>query len=334
MRRDSINGPVVLVEDDTQLRMATAQTLELSGLDVKQFDSAILAARYLMPSFAGCVVTDIRMDRMDGLQLFAKIKELDPEIPVVLITGHGDINMAVRAMRDGAFDFLAKPFAAEHLAAVARKALQSRQLVLDNRALRNALSKPDTHLVAQSPAMTQLYNLAGQLARAEIDLSMEGESGTGKEMLARRIHSQSARYASPFLAISCSSLHSHLDFATLSSQIAGGFLFLDGITSLPLAAQAELAAFLDARDRARLNGEYHDDFRMISSTQLPLSEGLALNVLGQTLFHRLGSVSLRLPPLRERREDIPMLFAQFVREVLDQTGKKRFDMNAADRKPS
>lgn len=332
MRRDSINGPVVLVEDDAQLRMATAQTLELSGLDVKQFDSAIRAVRYLVPSFAGCVVTDIRMDGMDGLQLFARINELDPEIPVVLITGHGDINMAVRAMQDGAFDFLAKPFAAEHLAAVTRKALQSRQLVLDNRALRNALSNPDTRLLTQSPVMTQLYSMAGQLARAEIDVSIEGESGTGKEMLARRIHSQSARYASPFLAISCSSPHSNIDFATLSSQIAGGFLFLDGITSLPLPAQAELAAFLDARDRARLNGECHNDFRLISSTQISLSEGLALNALGETLFHRLGSVSLRVPPLRERREDIPMLFAQFVREVLDQTGKKRFEMNATDRK--
>lgn len=332
MRRDPINGPVVLVEDDAQLRMATAQTLELSGLDVKQFDSAARAARYLMPSFAGCVVTDIRMDGMDGLQLFARINELDPEIPVVLITGHGDINMAVRAMQDGAFDFLAKPFAADHLAAVVRKALQSRQLVLDNRALRNALSNPDTHMLTQSPAMTQLYNMAGQLARAEIDISIEGESGTGKEMLARRIHSQSARYASPFIAISCSSAHSHIDFETLSSQIAGGVLFLDGVTSLPLPDQAELAAFLDARDRARLNGAYHNDFRLISSTQLSLSEGLALNLLGETLFHRLGSVSLRVPPLRERREDIPMLFAQFVREVLDQTGKKRFEMNATDRK--
>jgi two-component system C4-dicarboxylate transport response regulator DctD len=332
MRRNPINGPVVLVEDDAQLRMATAQTLELSGLEVKQFDNATKAARYLVPSFTGCVVTDIRMDGMDGLQLFARINALDPEIPVVLITGHGDINMAVRAMQDGAFDFLAKPFAAQHLAAVARKALQSRQLVLDNRALRHALSNPDTHALTQSPAMTQLYNMAGQLARAEIDVSIEGESGTGKEMLARRIHSQSARYASPFLAISCSSPHSPIDFATLSAQIAGGFLFLDGITNLPLPVQAELAAFLDARDRARLNGASQNDFRLISSTQLSLSEGLALNVLGETLFHRLGSVSLRVPPLRERREDIPMLFAQFVREVLDQTGKKRFEMNATDRK--
>ena len=332
MSADPASAPVILVEDDAALRDATVQALELSGFDVLAFDSAARAARYVIPSFSGCIVTDIRMAGMDGLQLFAKVMEIDRQIPVVLITGHGDIKMAVRAMQEGAFDFLAKPFAVDHLAAVVRKALETRQLVIDNRALRAALAKPGDDMVAQSPVMTQLQNLAAHVARTDIDLLIEGEGGTGKEMLARRIHQQSSRHARPFLVIPGSPPAPGIDFTTLAEHIAGGFLFVDGIHDVPLPAQAQLVAFLDARDRARIASGDSQDFRLIASTQHALSEGLARGTLSENLFHRLSSVTLRIPPLRERREDIPALFTKFVREALDQTGKKRFEMQSADRK--
>lgn len=328
------NDPVILVEDDAALREATVQTLELSGFAVQPFESAARAARYVLPSFTGCIVTDIRMDGMDGLQLFAKVMEIDPQIPVILITGHGDISMAVRAMQDGAFDFLAKPFATDHLAAVVGKALQSRQLVIDNRALRSALAKPDDDMVAQSRVMQQLRNMVSQVARTAIDIAVEGETGTGKETLARRIHQQSLLYANPFTVVPCATLAPDCALAPMIAQAGGGTLFLDRLDAMPPQVQAQLVAALDARERERergANGE-HSAFRLIASTPVALSDLLDQGLLREDLFHRLSSITLRIPPLRERREDIPALFAKFVRDALDQTGKKRFEMNAVDRK--
>ena len=324
----SQHSQVVLVEDDAALREATVQTLELSGLEVQPFDNAARAARYVTPSFAGCVVTDIRMDGMDGLQLFARIMEIDRDIPVILITGHGDIKMAVRAMQDGAFDFLSKPFATEHLAVVVRKALQLRQLVIDNRALRAELAKPDDEMVAVSRVMAQLRNMTGQVAQTDLDIAIEGEVGTGKEMLARRIHQQSKSYAEPFVVASCAALSPDENFAPLIQQASKGTLFLDGCDALSLTLQVRLVAALDARDRAGTD----DAFRIIASTPVALGDLLDNKSLKPELFHRLNSITLRIPPLRERREDIPALFARFVRDALAQTGKKRFEMSAADRK--
>jgi two-component system, NtrC family, C4-dicarboxylate transport response regulator DctD len=332
MSLDPANGPVILVEDDTALREATVQTLELSGFEVQPFESAMRAARYVIPSFAGCIITDIRMDGMDGLQLFSKIMEIDGQIPVILITGHGDISMAVRAMQDGAFDFLAKPFSADHLSAVVRKALNSRQLVMDNRSLRSALTQPADDMVAESRAMAQVRSMATQVARTDLDLCIEGEMGTGKEMLARRVWQQSVRHDRPFLVVPGATFGSSTELESLVNQTDGGTLFLDGCDRLTPAAQASLVALLDARDRARDNKTDQADFRLIASTPLTLPDLLDRNSLREDLFHRLSSITLLIPPLRERREDIPVLFAKFVRDALEQTGKRRFEMNAADRK--
>lgn len=327
-----VTGPVILVEDDDALREATVQTLELSGFEVQPFDNAARAARYVTPSFAGCIVTDIRMDGMDGLQLFAKVMEIDSQIPVILTTGHGDIGMAVRAMQDGAFDFLAKPFAADHLAAVVGKAFQLRQLVIDNRALRSALTKPDDEMIAQSRVMTQLRNMVSQVARTNLDISIEGETGTGKEMLARRIHQQSNRYAERFIVVSCATLAPDTELEPLIIQANRGTLFLVGCDALSLSVQARLVAALDARDRAKDSNDSAESFRIIASMPVALVDMLERGGLREDLFHRLSSITLRIPPLRERREDIPALFARFVRDALEQTGKKRFEMSAADRK--
>lgn len=321
-------GTVILVEDDEILRNAMVQALELSGLAVEAFESATRAARYLMPSFPGCVVTDIRMDGMDGMELFGQIRKLDPEIPVILITGHGDIDMAVRAMHDGAFDFLAKPFATDHLAAVVRKALQSRRLVLDNRALRKAIADTPDGLVAQSRAMTQLRANIAQVALTTIDVHIEGETGTGKEYWARQFHRQSSRYAHPFLVLSAARLSEMPDLSEAVRACQGGTLYLEDCEGLGSLHQARLAALLDERDRASLDGARATDFRLVASTRGPLSE----TSIGENLAYRIGPIKLRIPPLRERREDIPVLFAQFVREALDQTGRKKFEMSASDRK--
>lgn len=328
MRSRGPEAKVLLVEDDPALREATVQALELADFKVIAFERASLAARYLSPGFAGCVVTDIRMEGMDGLQLFAKVRELDPDIPVILMTGHGDIAMAVRAMHDGAFDFLAKPFATDHLAAVIRKALQSRQLVLDNRALRQAVAAPASDLVATSRIMAQVRATVAQLARIELDVLIRGEAGTGKELWARELHRQSSRHDRPFAALSAFACGSDAELRSAIAHAQGGLLFLDGGDALPEPRQAQLVAVLDARDREGADRHQSANFRLVVST----TESGEGGALAKGLQHRIGSVVVRLPPLRERRDDIAPLFARFVAEALAEVGRKRFEMSAADRK--
>ncbi len=332
MNRTTTDGPVILVEDDDALREAMLQTLDLYGLSVQAFENAARAVRQIGASFTGCIVSDIRMDGMDGLQLFARVMEIDREIPIILISGHGDIAMAVRAMQDGAYDFIAKPFAADHLAAVVRRALHARQLVIENRSLRTALARPADAMNAPSQTMIQLYNLVTQVARTELDVLIEGETGTGKETLARQLHAQSARFSRPFNVISGAALALSPDMLPACERLDGSVLYLDGCDTLSQPAQAALVALLDARDRARAHDDTKGDFRLVASTLVPLPEILNRQALRGDLFHRLNAVTLRIPPLRERRDEIPVLFAKFVREALEQTGKKKFEMNASDRK--
>lgn len=328
MRKAFENGRVFVVEDDAILREATIQALELSGLSVEGFDSAVRASRNLTPGFEGCVVTDIRMDEMDGMQLFARVRALDPEIPVILITGHGDIEMAVRAMRDGAFDFLAKPFGTDHLTAVVRKALQSRRLVLDNRALRDAIAKSSQEPVAQSRIAGRLRANIAQVAQTNFDVRIVGESGAGKEYWATQIHRQSRRHARPFIVRTAERFLTDGDLNEVAQDCAGGTLFLEECEALSAEQQFRLSSLLDKRERQYTDTKKEADFRIIVATR----DDSASGVLQEALSHRIGAISLRVPPLRERREDIPILFAGFVRDALEQTGKKRFEMTATDRK--
>lgn len=322
------NAPVLLVEDDEVLREATLQALELAGFSVASFETANRAARNLAPGFPGCVVTDIRMDGMDGMQLFAHIRDLDPEIPVILMTGHGDIAMAVRTMQNGAFDFLAKPFATDHLVAVVRKALQSRQLVLDNRALRKAVADNADDQMARSRIMERLRTSIAQVAMTNIDVQIDGEPGAGKEYWARQLHRQSSSFAQPFLALSAERFLAEPDLFRAQLAAQGGTLYLEECAFLTTEEQAKLARLLDERERANLDGPNPASFRLIVSTR----DGPAIAPLNEVLAHRIGSIKLRVPPLRERREDIPVLFAQFVKEALAQSGRKKFEMTAADRR--
>lgn len=331
---------VILVEDDEPLRLATVQALELAGFEPKSFAAAAPALKKLDARFAGCVVTDIRMEGMDGLELMRAVHAGDPEIPVILVTGHGDVAMAVAALKDGAFDFLAKPFSTDQLTAAVRRALQARALVLDNRALREAAAQAGSdELVGTSEAIAALRTMVGQMAMIDLDVLIEGETGTGKEIVARMLHRRSARALMPFRAVRCSSLvESGLGelFALvepsggLLGELEGGVLFLDEIEALAAPLQARLLAYLEAREQNHEAGRR--GVRMITATRASLDAEVAAGRFREDLFYRLALLRLRIPPLRERREDIPMLFAQFVNEALDRTRKKRFHASAADRR--
>ena len=343
---------VFFVDDDAALREANSQSIELAGIDVRTFADAESALARLDADFTGVLVSDIRMPGIDGLQLFARVRAIDPEIPVILITGHADVPMAVSALRDGAFDFLAKPFAADHLVASTRKALENRRLVLDNRRLRAAAEAADSPLIGDSPAMARLRATIAQVARADIDVLIEGETGTGKELVAAMLHRQSPRSARAFVAVNCAALpeasaetelfghvadavpHARFDRAGRIAASNRGTLFLDEIDGMPPALQGRLLRVLEEREVLPIGGERPVplDLRVIAAAKRTLAHMVEAGEFRNDLYFRLDVVRLWIPPLRERRADIPQLFAHFVAEATAQMRQGPFRMSDAVRR--
>jgi two-component system C4-dicarboxylate transport response regulator DctD len=326
----------ILVEDEAALRLATAQTLELEGFAVQACASAEEAQALLRADYPGVVVTDVRLPGRSGLELLAQIKALDTELPVIVVTGHGDVTMAVEAMRSGAYDFIEKPFSSERLADAVRRAQERRTLVLENRALRAArVLHPDTpDLVGQSAAIEHLRMVVRNVAPAGVDILVNGQTGTGKEVMARLIHAASGRKGN-FVAINCGALPESVFESEIFGHEAGAFtgaqkrrigkleyanggtVFLDEIESMPLNLQVKLLRVLQERRLERLgaNETVALDLRIIAATKADLLQMAAEGRFREDLVYRLNVVTIELPRLRERREDIPLLLAHFVKEA-------------------
>ena len=341
---------VLFVDDDEDLRTANVQMLELANVPVRAFSAAGAALNCLSPNFGGVVVSDIRMPGMDGLQLLDRVKVLDPDIPVILMTGHGDVPMALDALRRGAMDFLTKPFSADQLVVSIEKALKMRALILDNRRLRDsaALTDAETNpLVGTTPAMVRLRHLITQLASTSVDVLIEGETGTGKELVARLLHMGGPRRTKRFVAVNCGALPEAIaeaelfgtgDSDTLGSrsrtpgrieQADGGTLFLDEVDSMSPAVQLKLLRVLEEREIQPIASSYPKsiDLRVLAATKVDLAAAVERGQFRADLFYRLNVLCLRVPPLRERAVDIPMLFASFLQEACAQAGLEQFRMN-------
>ena len=329
---------VILIDDDPHLRQALYQTLDLAGLNVLPLAEANGLAERIGRDWPGVVVSDIRMPGMDGLELLAQLHGQDPELPVLLITGHGDVPLAVQAMRAGAYDFLEKPFASDALLDSVRRALALRTLVLDNRSLRLALSDRQllsTRLVGVSPAMLRLREQIGALAATKADVLILGETGSGKEVVARALHDLSSRRNGPFVAINAgalaesvveSELFGHEPGAFTGAQkrrigkfefANGGTLFLDEIESMSLDVQVKLLRLLQERVVERLGGNQLIplDIRVIAATKEDLRQSADQGRFRADLYYRLNVAPLRIAPLRERGEDALMLFDYFAGEA-------------------
>ena len=343
---------VFFVDDDAKLREANVQSLELAGIEILAFGDAQSALAGIDADFPGVLISDIRMPRMDGLQLFARVREIDPEIPVILITGHADVPMAISALREGAFEFLTKPFAADHLIAATRKALETRRLVLDNRRLRAAAADDDHGpLIGDSPVMAGLRDTIAQVAKADIDVLVEGETGSGKELVAILLHRTGPRRGKPFIAVNCAALPETLaeielfgheagaaqgrsERIGLIESSSGGTLFLDEIDSMAAAVQARMLRVLEEREVLRVGGDRPRAVRLrvVAAAKTDLEAAVRAGNFRQDLFYRLNVVRLRIPPLRERRSDIPQLFAHFVNEAVEQIGGPPFRLKDSVRR--
>jgi len=323
----------VLIEDDDALRRATAQTLELGGFAVHACGSAEQAQPWLHSGFAGVIVTDVRLPGRSGLEVLAQVVVLDPDLPVIVVTAHGDVSMAVEAMRAGAYDFIEKPFAAERLMETARRAQEKRSLVLENRRLKAAwAAHPDMPaLIGQSAATERVRTMIRSVGPTAVDILINGQTGTGKEVVARQLHLASERKG-PFVAINCgalpeavfeSEIFGHEAGAFTSAQkrrigkleyAKGGTVFLDEIESMPLALQVKLLRVLQERQLERLGGNESIDIdcRIIAASKVDLLRLSAEEKFREDLYYRIGVVSIALPRLVERRDDIPLLLAHFV----------------------
>lgn len=340
---------ILLVDDEEDLRVSTAQALELHDLKVETFSAAEDLLPHVSPGFAGVVISDIRMAGMDGMTLLQKVREIDHDIPVILITGHGDVQLAVKAMREGAYDFIEKPFAMPMLATTIGRALDRRELVLENRRLRAAAGKRDdieARMPGRTAVMVDLRYRLRAIGASDADTLVIGDTGAGKEVVARALHDVSSRAGRPFIAINCAALPETLIESELFGHEAGAFpgairarygkfehgrggtILLDEIGSMPTDLQAKFLRVLQERTITRLgsNEAVPLDVRFIATSKVDLEEAVASGAFRADLFYRLNVATLRVPSLAQRRQDIPLLFFQLVREAWGRYGREPVDI--------
>lgn len=345
---------VLLLDDDPHLRTALSQTFDLAGLSVQALASAEGLLEQVSRDWAGIIVSDIRMPGMDGLALLRQIKSFDPELPVLLITGHGDVPLAVEAMRSGAYDFLQKPFAREQLLDSIHRALELRRLVLENRSLRLELAdrgELGARLLGPSKQIQHLRQQVGALAITNADVLVWGETGSGKEVVARALHSLSSRRDGPFVAINAGALAENLVESELFGHEAGAFtgankrrigkfeyanggtIFLDEIESMSLDVQVKILRLLQERvvERMGSNEQLPLDIRVIAATKEDLREAADQGRFRADLYYRLNVAQLRIPALRERKDDILPLFQHFLDKACERNNLPLKEMTAQDR---
>jgi two-component system C4-dicarboxylate transport response regulator DctD len=322
--------PILVLDDEEDVRDALGQWLDVAGLAPELLSDAGAALARLTPDFPGILISDVKMPGMDGVHLLDRVLTRDPDLPVILISGHGDIPMAVAAMRRGAYDFIEKPFAPERLLETVKRALEKRALVLENRALRRSgsASGMDAVLIGRAPAMVRLRSLIGDLAGTSASVLILGETGAGKELVARCLHDFSPRAKRPFVALNCGAIPETMAESELFGHEAGAFtgatsrhigkleyahggtLFLDEIESMSPALQVKLLRALQERVIERLGSHkpIPIDLRIVAATKDRLT---AAPNFRSDLYYRLAVAEVEIPALRARADDILLLFQRF-----------------------
>ena len=303
---------VLLVDDDAAVRDALCQTLELADMEPLPAGSFVVAKDHIARDFDGVILSDIRMPGRDGFHLLAHAQKVDPDLPVVLLTGEGDIPMAVRAMRDGAFGFLEKPCAPSDLMAVLERALKARELVMENRRLRALVESgdPAARMLFGTSALAEgLRARVRRVAPLETEVLVTGAPGTGISKVAEVIHLSSLRSKAAFIKRAAADLSAEA-LGDALDQAAGGSLFLDEITRLPASSQLALFEALEAGS----------DIRLIAGSTRDLAAAVEEGALSADLYYRLEVMPVRVPSLGERPEDIPVLFRHYVAQAAEQAG--------------
>ncbi|WP_447778101.1 sigma-54-dependent transcriptional regulator [Variovorax boronicumulans] len=326
---------VLIVEDDPDVQLGCVQAMQLAGISVRAVGSAEEAEALVQPGFSGVVVTDMRLPHKDGLELVRSFQQCDRDLPVIMITGHGDVGLAVEAMRSGAYDFIPKPFSPEAFLEVVRRALEKRALTLEVVLLRRSLASRaglESQLIGNSSQMQSVRSLIAEVADSPVDVLVHGETGTGKEVVAQALHTHSHRRSAPFVALNGggmpenlfeSELFGHESGAFTGAQkrrigkiehANGGTLFLDELESMPLGMQIKLLRVLQDRRVERLGSNISTqvDVRIVAATKENLLQRAKDGGFRMDLYFRLNVATIELPALRERREDVPLLLEHFM----------------------
>lgn len=328
-------GRVLFIDDDAAGREIALFNLRRAGYEVTAASDGQEGLTLFSRGTFDLVVTDLKMPGIGGLEVLRRVRARAPEVPVLVITAFGNVETAVAAMKEGAYDFIGKPFDRDQLLLAAGKALERSRLAAEVRALRVRASGVGREIVAVSSALARVLEIADRVAATDATVLVTGESGTGKEAVARRIHVHSRRVEGPFVAVNCAAIPGELLESELFGhargaftgavrerpgrfrQAAGGTLFLDEVAELPIALQAKLLRTLQERTVDAVGGEgpVPVDVRIVAATNRDLRERIREGLFREDLFYRLDVVEIRVPPLRERPEDIPALVGHFMREL-------------------
>jgi two-component system NtrC family response regulator len=330
-----MNKPnILVVEDEELMRSILRQLLENEGFQVLTADSAENALKIFPSAEIAVTLTDIKMAGIDGLELLDRIKTIDEEAIVIIMTAYSSVDSAIAALRKGAYDYVTKPFVNEDLLQTVRNAIQTKELFKENRALRRELNRhySFSEIIGKSASLQNVFRIVEKIADTNASVLIQGESGTGKELIAKAIHFNSRRAGKPFLAVNCGALPENLleselfghtkgsftgataDKKGLFRSADGGTLFLDEIGEMPQPLQVKLLRALQEHEVTPVGSAsaIKFDARIIAATNKNLEKEVSENNFREDLFYRLNVIELSLPPLRERREDIPLLVKHFI----------------------
>lgn len=340
---------ILVIDDERSIRNTLKDILEYEKYSVDLAEDGIKALEKVKTAEYDIILCDIKMPGMDGIEVLEKLQELIPDTPVVMISGHGNIDTAVESIKKGAFDYIEKPLDLNRLLITIRNAMDKSSLVSETKILKKKVNKK-FEIVGESQALKAVVEMADRVAKTDARVLITGANGTGKELVARRIHDQSNRSAGPFVEVNCAAIPSELIESELFGhekgsftsavkqhlgkfeQANGGTLFLDEIGDMSLSAQAKVLRVLQESIISRVGGDKHIkvDVRVIAATNKNLSAEIAENNFREDLYHRLSVILIRVPSLNERKEDIPLLANHFIQLICDEYGmsKKTITENA------
>ncbi len=342
---------ILVVDDEPNYLIVISELLGEEGFETITADNGAKALKLVRGADIDLVLTDMQMPDMDGFALLEAVKSSRPEMPVIMITAYGEVEKAVRAMRSGAFNYITKPFNNDELLASINKALEHSALAQENRRLQQEIRGRYSFegIIGKNRAMRDIYELISRVAPTPSTVLVSGESGTGKELVARALHYQGPRAGRPFLSLNCAALPESLLESELFGHERGAFtgavamrkgkfeaadtgtLFLDEIGEMPLALQAKLLRVLQEKTIERLGGNktIKVDVRIVAATNKNLPEEVREKRFREDLFYRLNVVSIVIPPLRERSDDIPLLAKHFVEKYRKQAGRSELGISPA-----
>jgi len=340
---------ILVIDDERSIRNTLKDILEYEKYSVDLAEDGIKALDKIKAGTYDMILCDIKMPGMDGIEVLEKLQELIPDTPVVMISGHGNIDTAVESIKKGAFDYIEKPLDLNRLLITIRNAMDKSSLVSETKILKKKVNKK-FEIVGESQALKAVVEMADRVAKTDARVLITGANGTGKELVARRIHDQSNRSAGPFVEVNCAAIPSELIESELFGhekgsftsavkqhlgkfeQANGGTLFLDEIGDMSLSAQAKVLRVLQESVISRVGGDKHIkvDVRVVAATNKNLSAEIAENNFREDLYHRLSVILIRVPSLNERKDDIPLLANHFIQLICDEYGmsKKTISENA------